>query len=299
MAEPMHNFLVFHCNYKGEDGSMCHRQVDQGWVTACCHIFCQEHSEEWFKSRDDCPLCKDGHVKLVKVDVSRTNSLRRSRTALIVLAPPDLMQVVETAFNFWVDQKLFEHTHRESNVKDLFSRLQRTEAKIQRKLAEMGENSARALADQSMIEHKIEDVMKAIKNGERQIIESKRALEAEEDRYANLTRQIQSTPRRDTFVDSGDGARSGGASRQEDLQPHSGMGLRVGSSSVRRGSGRELQLRAPGTAFRGQVPPLVSPFPAQDAMRGLRRDFDNFSSLAQQRSTRRFAKRDATFDSCA
>lgn len=105
-----HEFLLFHCNHVSEDGCRCQQPLDEGWVTACSHVFCGGHAKAWFRTHDDCPCCRNGPVKLVRLDVSRAGVRRRGRTALLGLTPPEIVRSTEVALNFWLDQKLFELT---------------------------------------------------------------------------------------------------------------------------------------------------------------------------------------------
>lgn len=264
----MHNFLVFHCNFTAEDGALCGKQVDQGWITACCHIFCQEHSEEWFKNRDDCPLCQDGHVRLVRMDVSRTASRRRSRTALIGLTPPDFFQAMEVAFNFWVDQKLFEYNHLVRRTTGLAERRKAIETKIQSKLQSLDDNCVHVQAEQQTLERSIEDVARAVKKMREQIQLSKRALAEEEDRYESLKRQLAGDTRRDALRNSGP--------EKDDLPSRSLLSIRHAGET----DSARIQSRSKDEQF--GMPSLSKTRPADVLRLGSNIDFGN--PLRQRRS---------------
>lgn len=140
----VHDFLVFHCNHVSEDGSRCQQPLDEGWVTACSHVFCGSHAKAWFRNHDDCAVCRNGPVKLVRLDISRAGVRRRGRTALLGLNPPEIVRATEVALNFWLDQKLFELTTEGRRQADLKDRHKSLEEAVRTRLGE-AESAARGL----------------------------------------------------------------------------------------------------------------------------------------------------------
>lgn len=129
--------MSFSCNHtSAEDGISCQKILDEGWITACSHLFCLEHARAWFGNRDDCPICRGGPVKVVRMDLSRTSVRRRGRTALIGMAPPDILRATEIALNFWTDQKVFDFQREGRRQVDETQQLQSSEARARASLAE-------------------------------------------------------------------------------------------------------------------------------------------------------------------
>ena len=53
------------------------RRTFDSWSTVaqCPHMFCYHHAKEWFAAHDDCPICCNGPVKIVKMNFARQMNL--------------------------------------------------------------------------------------------------------------------------------------------------------------------------------------------------------------------------------
>ncbi|CAE7766429.1 Ccnb1ip1 [Symbiodinium sp. CCMP2456] len=101
-----HPSLLFRCNHQEKDGKPCEQPLDKGWVTACSHLFCNEHARRWFASHDSCPVCGTNPVKLVRMDLSRASLRRRGKSCLVGMSPPEVLRALEVSLSFWTDQQL-------------------------------------------------------------------------------------------------------------------------------------------------------------------------------------------------
>ncbi|CAE7314233.1 CCNB1IP1, partial [Symbiodinium sp. CCMP2592] len=101
-----HPSLLFRCNFQEKDGKPCEQPLDKGWVTACSHLFCNEHAHRWFASHDSCPVCGTNPVKLVRMDLSRASLRRRGTSCLVGMSPPEVLRALEVSLSFWTDQQL-------------------------------------------------------------------------------------------------------------------------------------------------------------------------------------------------
>ncbi|CAE7869712.1 CCNB1IP1, partial [Symbiodinium microadriaticum] len=115
-----HPSLLFRCNHQEKDGKPCEQPLDKGWVTACSHLFCNEHAHRWFASHDSCPVCRTNPVKLVRMDLSRASLRRRGKSCLVGMSPPEVLRALEVSLSFWTDQQLLrfqqEGQHRAQEV---------------------------------------------------------------------------------------------------------------------------------------------------------------------------------------
>eukprot|EP00427_Karlodinium_veneficum_P021169 CAMPEP_0169113202 /NCGR_PEP_ID=MMETSP1015-20121227/28070_1 /TAXON_ID=342587 /ORGANISM="Karlodinium micrum, Strain CCMP2283" /LENGTH=293 /DNA_ID=CAMNT_0009175345 /DNA_START=71 /DNA_END=952 /DNA_ORIENTATION=+ len=102
------DFQGFRCNFRKPGEKCCTRLANEGWVTACSHIFCQEHAKEWFTTNDDCPICRQGHVKMMKLDMPITDVKKRRKSDVMGMNPNEITEACTTALNFWTDQKIHD-----------------------------------------------------------------------------------------------------------------------------------------------------------------------------------------------
>jgi len=116
-TDEVHPCLEFRCNYKDKDGKTCAQPLDEGWVTACSHLFCTEHARMWFAAHDSCPVCHTEPVKLVRVDLSKSTLTKRGRSCLIGMHPLDVLRALQISLSFWTDQKIF-HSERERQFQE-------------------------------------------------------------------------------------------------------------------------------------------------------------------------------------
>lgn len=221
-APSMEDFLVFHCNFVSK-GTLCGRVLDEGWITACCHIFCKEHTKEWFDAHVDCPICREGPIKFVRIDVSRTAARHRARTALLGMAPPDLLQAFKVAMQFWVDQKVLEHQQARSGMHELSKRQILLEDRIRAKLQELEASSSDVKEEQHRLERAIEDIGQANTKADLQVERARRDLAAEQDKLGRLQRQLAGNSRRELFP--------AGSGRQQGAD----LGWEEGASAARLG----------------------------------------------------------------
>ncbi|XP_051508407.1 E3 ubiquitin-protein ligase CCNB1IP1-like [Myxocyprinus asiaticus] len=76
------------------------------WVTACCHIFCDQHgSDEFGHTPAICPVCSS--MLSGKLDVMRTElapSERYKAMVLVGLQPHTVLDICHKALEFWTYQ---------------------------------------------------------------------------------------------------------------------------------------------------------------------------------------------------
>mmetsp|Transcript_97387 Transcript_97387/g.270899 ORF Transcript_97387/g.270899 Transcript_97387/m.270899 type:complete len:299 (+) Transcript_97387:114-1010(+) len=198
-TEPRHELLVFHCNFATKDGDPCSHPLKEGWITACSHLLCYDHAKEWFQNHDDCPICRSGKVKLVRMDLSQTSVKRRGRMSLIGMTPPEILEASETALSFWVDQKLFEFQRKGQRHCQLLGRQKSIEELIKTKLRE-AETTCNALeAEQRALQQQIDEKDKENRKISEEVQRLKWDLAAAEDRHSSLQKQIAGEHRQELF----------------------------------------------------------------------------------------------------
>lgn len=152
----MAEFMLFHCNYVGDDGHRCPQPLDEGWITACSHVFCGCHAKAWFRSHDNCPVCRNGPVKLVRMESSAAVR-RRGRTALLGLTPPEVVRATEVAINFWLDQKLFELSSEGRHQAEQQERHRNLEEAVRSRLGDAQEAARRLETEQLGLKRRLQE----------------------------------------------------------------------------------------------------------------------------------------------
>ncbi|KAF4111421.1 E3 ubiquitin-protein ligase CCNB1IP1 [Onychostoma macrolepis] len=88
------------------------------WVTACCHVFCDQHgSEEFSRTPAICPACSS--MLSGKLDVFRTElapSEQFKAMVLVGLQPETVLEISHKALNFWTYQVNQERMLMEYNL---------------------------------------------------------------------------------------------------------------------------------------------------------------------------------------
>jgi len=189
-----------HCNFCQPDGSACDKSLDQtAVICACAHVFCQEHAEEWFPNNSDCPLCRDGPVKLVKTDCSKAAMRKKLRTALLGMAPMELMEAFFHSLGFWVDQKAIDTETMQQNIAALKERNNDYDVKLTKQLKDMDMSCQQLEEEQQEMEKELEEVLKAGRRLDEQLQRCRRECSEMEDKYSSLQRQLAIDDRRDVF----------------------------------------------------------------------------------------------------
>eukprot|EP00928_Gymnodinium_smaydae_P070281 TRINITY_DN54153_c0_g1_i1.p1 TRINITY_DN54153_c0_g1~~TRINITY_DN54153_c0_g1_i1.p1 ORF type:complete len:402 (-),score=93.26 TRINITY_DN54153_c0_g1_i1:239-1360(-) len=242
-ATTMQEFLAFRCNFVSRDGAPCTQVLSEAWVTQCSHVFCAHHAREWFGTNDDCPICRDGRVKMVRSDFSRSGSARRRNMSLVGLTPLDIMQASETALNFWVNQKVFEHRKLGSHHGKMVEHHKKMEEVIKQRLKEV-ETSCNKLEDEQRdLQKKIEVTEQTIGEADVELRSLRRQVADAEEQQKSLAKRLSGDPRRECFawaatlspgVEGRSGGNGGGSSRQNRSMDLLGQSGRF-SSSVGRG----------------------------------------------------------------
>lgn len=197
--ESRHAFLAFHCNFMTKDGEPCSRPLKEGWITACSHLLCYEHAKEWFQNHEDCPLCRSGKVKLVRMDLSQASGKRRDRLLLIGMTPPEILEATETAISFWLDQKVFEFQRNGRRQSQLLSHQKSVEELIKTKLRE-AETTCNALEEEQRdLQQRIDTKEKENCKMSQDVQRLRWDLAAAEDRHSNLQKQISGEQRQELF----------------------------------------------------------------------------------------------------
>mmetsp|Transcript_63596 Transcript_63596/g.200980 ORF Transcript_63596/g.200980 Transcript_63596/m.200980 type:complete len:287 (-) Transcript_63596:80-940(-) len=106
-VEKQEEVLALHCNFAQQEGRPCARRIQVGWLTSCSHLLCPEHAKEWFASNVECPVCRSGAVRMLKVDFRRPR--RERNLAMMGFLPSQVFQAASEAFEFWAQQKMLEH----------------------------------------------------------------------------------------------------------------------------------------------------------------------------------------------
>lgn len=186
----MGDFLAFRCNFTEQGGKACSAILSEGWVTSCSHLICMQHAKEWFESNDDCPVCRNGAARLLRVDLSQAMSKRRRCMSLVGMTPPEIMQASETALNFWLDQKVFEFQQDAKRQTVLGDRYKKTEELVKERLVE-SENACNGLQEERrVLELRIEEAERDNSKAENQLRELERELTAAEEEYRSLHSRV-------------------------------------------------------------------------------------------------------------
>eukprot|EP00930_Biecheleria_cincta_P047767 TRINITY_DN33183_c0_g1_i1.p1 TRINITY_DN33183_c0_g1~~TRINITY_DN33183_c0_g1_i1.p1 ORF type:complete len:356 (-),score=40.88 TRINITY_DN33183_c0_g1_i1:329-1312(-) len=191
-----HHFKSFHCNYcDPQDGTACKEKLEEGWLTACSHLFCHKHARSWFGNRDDCPICRVGPVKLVRMDMSEAALKHRGRHALTGMTPPEIIRAAETALTFWSDQRVFEFRREgERQHKDTI-RLKSMEDKARERLQEAEAACNTLEADNSHLQQ-------SLSNTNLEVEKLSRELEGLRQQAARLEASFRASPHGNAFVGS-------------------------------------------------------------------------------------------------
>lgn len=196
---PRHELLCFHCNFATKDGEPCSRPIKEGWITACSHLLCYEHAKAWFQDHEDCPLCRAGKVKLVRMDLSEASARRRGRMQLIGMSPPEIMEASETALSFWVDQKVFEFQRSSRRQGQLLSHQKSVEELIKAKLREAEETCNALEAEQRALQQRIDERERENCRAGEELKRLRWDFTAAEERHANLQKQVAGERRQELF----------------------------------------------------------------------------------------------------
>lgn len=77
----------------------------------CGHVFCAQHSKEWFSAHNTCPLCGE------KVRVRWADFTTERERALVGCSPEAMLRALEEGMRFWTLQKELERGQREEREK--------------------------------------------------------------------------------------------------------------------------------------------------------------------------------------
>ncbi|XP_051576082.1 E3 ubiquitin-protein ligase CCNB1IP1-like [Myxocyprinus asiaticus] len=76
------------------------------WVTACCHIFCDQHgSDEFSRTPAICPTCSSmlsGKLDVMRVELAPSE--RYKSMVLVGLKPHTVLEICQKALEFWTYQ---------------------------------------------------------------------------------------------------------------------------------------------------------------------------------------------------
>lgn len=195
----LEDFLLVHCNHVSKTGEACNSTLEEAWVTGCSHVFCCEHAKEWFQSHEDCPICRDGRVKLMRMDLSRVAAKRRGRMLLLGMTPQEILQATETALNFWVDQKSCEFLQRKNNCEALIQREKTIEESLKDKLSEVETSCKELETEQRQLQQKIDETEKESIKVKEQAQRLKREFLEVDDQHNSLQRRLADAKRHEFF----------------------------------------------------------------------------------------------------
>eukprot|EP00747_Dinoflagellata_sp_TGD_P207168 gnl/TRDRNA2_/TRDRNA2_80768_c0_seq1.p1 gnl/TRDRNA2_/TRDRNA2_80768_c0~~gnl/TRDRNA2_/TRDRNA2_80768_c0_seq1.p1 ORF type:complete len:343 (+),score=62.89 gnl/TRDRNA2_/TRDRNA2_80768_c0_seq1:79-1107(+) len=198
VVETLDNFLGFHCNFE-QNGEICGKRIEEeGWITGCSHLFCYEHANAWFQNHDDCPLCRNGQVKLVRTDLSRAGAKKRGRVALVGMAPPEIIEAADTALNFWLDQKAHEFFKKGARQRSLLDHQRKIEGLVKERLGDAEAACSKLEAEQQMLHKKVSEVDREATKAEEEGKGLKKQLTATNEKYRSLQQRLAATQRAST-----------------------------------------------------------------------------------------------------
>eukprot|EP00929_Paragymnodinium_shiwhaense_P071247 TRINITY_DN36233_c0_g1_i1.p1 TRINITY_DN36233_c0_g1~~TRINITY_DN36233_c0_g1_i1.p1 ORF type:complete len:400 (-),score=74.72 TRINITY_DN36233_c0_g1_i1:341-1540(-) len=242
----LQDFCAFRCNYAGKDGEQCTQELlEDTWVTQCSHVFCPKHARQWFEGHDDCPVCRQGAVKLVRMNFGPSNGRNSKRMSLVGMTPMEIMAASETALNFWVDQKALEFQKRAKRKVAMTERQKKMEEVIRDRLKIAEDMCNRLEEDQKDLQRKIDETDKDNSRAQEEVRVLKRELAEAEDQYSDFAKRISGDQRREFFrrpLVASPAPPAGQMGRSQ-----SGLGSGSGSG----GSGHDAQWSRPMTADRG------------------------------------------------
>mmetsp|Transcript_17618 Transcript_17618/g.49903 ORF Transcript_17618/g.49903 Transcript_17618/m.49903 type:complete len:314 (+) Transcript_17618:115-1056(+) len=186
---PAEDFELVHCNYVSDSGEPCNLLLEDAWVTACSHVFCREHAKEWFQGHEDCPICRDGKVKCIRMNFSK-GRFRQQRLLLIGMPPNDILQATQTALNFWIDQKALEYQQRTEYGKTLRGREASIEESLKAKLGEIEASCKELEMEQRQLQQKIDDTEKESGQVQQHLQRLKRESMETDDSFHSLQSRV-------------------------------------------------------------------------------------------------------------
>lgn len=199
---PMNEFLRFGCNFVvGRSGELCAQALSgEAWVTQCSHLLCPKHAQEWFEGHDDCPVCRAGATRLVKMDFRASGrSGKRERMALVGMTPPEIISATETALNFWVDQKAYEHQTKKKRRGALTARQTQIKEAVEVRLKEADTACSGLEAEQKTLQAKLEATDQENAKANEELRALKREVVEAQEQYNSLASRLADGQRHDFF----------------------------------------------------------------------------------------------------
>lgn len=261
--------MALRCNFTDKDGVWCGTILERAVVTGCSHLFCENHAQEWFARRRDCPSCQAGDVDFQLVDLASAERRQKCRKALLGLSPMEIFDAVDTAIHFWTHHKGVEAQGRIKRQISMKQRLVQVGEAVEARLV-AGSNECQALQAQQR------SLQKAIEAKEQErtalVAEEQRCvrdLSAAEEQLQNLQRKaFGQAQQEDSFVGKFQGASPGlgrpspglgrpspGMAHQRPFQDASpGLGSRAGTPVLSHGLSRSGSGGLSGS--RGRSPSL-------------------------------------------
>lgn len=198
-SQPHMEFLQYHCNFIMPNKECCGKTVGTGWITACSHLFCQEHAKEWFTTNNECPICRAGAVKLVHLSFSRGSHDRKTRTTMVGMLPTEIILATEVGLQFWLDQKVHEYQARQEQQIQLQQKQKGMEDHIRREL-EVSEKTCEKMEDEhQQILHQIRTIDESVSKAENELKDVSTQIADAEHRYNSLQQRIAGNQREEFF----------------------------------------------------------------------------------------------------
>jgi len=118
--------------------------------------------------------------------------------ALFGMTPPEIMQATQTAWSFWVDQKVYEFQSAGQRQKQLTDRQKTVEEHIKSKLREV-EATCNAMKAERQLNKKIDEAEQEKRKVSEELERLRCEVAAAEDRHSRLQRQVLGEQRHELF----------------------------------------------------------------------------------------------------
>lgn len=180
-------FYGLRCNFSDDRCKQCKENIKEAWVTNCSHVFCFRHAKEWFSNKETCPVCRNGHVKVVRFDLG---AKKRERNAVLGMTPPELIQAAESALSFWVRQKVFQSHTADARNTGLDEHYKKTEETVKARLKEAESVCNKSENGNQQLQRMLKAAVDQNSKASEEVAGLERQLEEAESKFSNLQKAV-------------------------------------------------------------------------------------------------------------